>query len=128
MAHVLLHERWQRKIPLWFEEGFAVYASGEIGKLPHATEAIPNLRTFQKRRASCKNWREVQRWYASAALLVAIIVKQYGKERLKQALTTGEAVSFEKTIASALSVQYTSFETSILDEYRYRVAKKKYLY
>lgn len=128
MAHALLHVRWQGKLPLWFEEGFAVYTSGEIGTLPHATEAIPNLRTFQKRRAACKNSREVQRWYASAALLVAIIIRQYGNERLKAALTSGESGSFEKNIASAFRVQYTLFETSILDEYRSRVANKKYLY
>lgn len=125
LAHVHLQSRWGKKIPVWFEEGFAVYSSGEMPSLPRARTFLKSLNDFMTQRRKIKDQSHLRAWYASAGLLVFVMIRQFGKGTIQKMLTGAKPILFEQSIASILKVQYNLFEQNLLEEYNFRVKKRK---
>lgn len=128
MAHIVLQSRWGQKLPAWFEEGFAVFSSNELQSLSLPKKEIHSLTKLNQERMQVKNISTLQQWYAKVGALIFIIIHQYGKDKLKKILAEGSTDSFEKSIAAFLNIRYSQFEKSLIEEFNFRVRKRKFSY
>ncbi len=127
-AHVSLESRWGNALPGWFEEGFAVYNSGEIGGLPLPRRSLRSLAELGERRLRIPGEKAEREWYAEVGALMFVAIRQYGKESCKRLLARKLGNSFEHTVVEILRKPYAGFEQDLLDEYNYRVRKRRLPY
>lgn len=127
LAHIALHDAVQGKsIPRWFNEGFAVHASGEAvsGRLQTLWTATLSgnllpLRDLTARFPSDATTASVA--YAQAADIVRYLVRADEAHRFRslvERVRTGE--SFERALSDAYSTDLASFE----HEWREDVARR----
>jgi hypothetical protein len=104
LAHVVLHRKIAGRVPLWFDEGYASFASGEYGRMAAlrlnfavAAGRVPDLRALDALLRG--NDGEAEEGYALAASAVADLARRNPSrqldpilERLAGGMPFGEAV------------------------------------
>lgn len=127
-AHIALQARWGNTLPAWFEEGFAVYNSGEIATLPLPRKQYAALDQITHDRYRIRGSKAEQRWYASVGALLFILIRQHGKEPVKRILDRKSGRGFEQQLSAVLDVPFPVFEKDLLEEYNFRVRKRRIPY
>jgi hypothetical protein len=116
LAHVALHQKVQVRVPLWFDEGYAVVAAGEYGRfaslrlnLAVAAGRIPELRALDGALRGSDGDAETA--YALAGSAVAELARRSRNGDLGVLLQQLEqGVSFEDAVASATGYTVDRFE------------------
>jgi hypothetical protein len=116
LAHVALHQRVQGRVPLWFDEGYAVLAAGEYGRfaalrlnLAVASGKIPELRALDG--ALRGRDGDAEAAYALAGSAVAELARRSRNGELGGLLRQLEAgVPFDDAVASATGLTIDRFE------------------
>ena len=116
LAHVALHQRVQGRVPLWFDEGYAVLAAQEYGRfaalrlnLAVATGKVPELRQLDG--ALRGNANDAESAYALAGSAVAELARRCRNGDLRGLLIQLEqGVPFETAVASATGFTIDRFE------------------
>jgi stage II sporulation protein D len=84
LAHVALHRLCARGLPLWLEEGLALYLTGE--RIDTGTQQASSRRTLGEVVARSRSEAEMHEAYARAALLVRSLAARRGQDALWQVL------------------------------------------
>lgn len=116
LAHVALHSQVQGRVPLWFDEGYAVLAAGEYGRfaalrlnLAVATGKIPELRALDG--ALRGSDVDAEAAYALAGSAVAELARRCPSGDLGALLRQLEAgVPFDDAVAAATGLTIDRFE------------------
>jgi hypothetical protein len=118
LAHLVLRERVKGRLPLWFEEGFAAWGSGEVNRaesielnLAVSAGRIPSFSALDAMLRSSPSTAELA--YALAASAVAEIGRRGppgGLERLVGHLEDG--VSFDSAMVVSTGLTVDRFEES----------------
>ena len=116
LAHMALHQRVQVRVPLWFDEGYAVVAAGEFGRfaalrlnLAVATGKIPELRALDG--ALRGRDADAEAAYALAGSAVAELARRSRHGDLGELLRQLEAgVPFDQAVATATGFTIDRFE------------------
>ena len=116
LAHVALHQRVQVRVPLWFDEGYAVYAAQEYGRfaalrlnLAVATGKVPELRVLDG--ALRGNAGDAETAYALAGSAVAELAHRCRNGDLRGLLELLEqGVEFEPALLKATGYTSDRFE------------------
>lgn len=116
LAHLILRERVKARVPLWFDEGYAAWASGELERfvnlelnLAVATGRLPSLERLDAMLRSSA--RSADLAYALAASAVAEVARRPpagALERLVAGLGPGE--SFDAALEAATGLNSGRFE------------------
>lgn len=116
LAHVALHQKVHGRVPLWFDEGYAVLAAGEYGRfaalrlnLAVATGKVPELRALDG--ALRGSDVDAETAYALAGSAVAELARRSRNGELGALLRQLEAgVPFDDAVASATGFSIDRFE------------------
>ena len=116
LAHVALHRKVPGRVPLWFDEGYAVLAAAEYGRfaalrlnLAVATGTIPELRALDGALRGSDGDAETA--YALAGSAVAELARRSRNGDLGELLRPLEAgVPFDAAVASATGFTIDRFE------------------
>lgn len=116
LAHVAMHQKVQVRVPLWFDEGYAVVAAGEYGRfaalrlnLAVATGKIPELRALDGALRGSDGDAEAA--YALAGSAVAELARRCRNGDLGMLLRQLESgVPFDDAVASATGFTLDRFE------------------
>ena len=91
LAHVALHQRVAGRVPLWFDEGYAVLAAGEYGRLAGlqlnlsvAAGRVPTLRALDAELRG--NRGDAEAGYALAGSAVSYLARRHPSGRLEPML------------------------------------------
>ncbi len=114
LAHLILHDAIQGRVPLWFDEGYAVVAAGEFGRLTEfglnfvvATGQVPGLEALNAGLRGGESTAEAS--YALAGSAVAFLDQRAGGiEPLLRKLVDG--VSFDTAVAITTGMNPGRFE------------------
>ena len=114
LAHLVLHDAITGRVPLWFDEGYAVVAAGEFGRLTEfglnfavATGRVPGLETLNAGLRGGESTAETS--YALAASAVAFLDQRAGGiESLLRKLVDG--VGFDTAVAITTGMNPGRFE------------------
>ncbi len=128
LAHVALHRRVRTRVPLWFDEGYAVLAAGEYGRLEAlqlnltvVSGRVPDLRGVDgalRGRGSA----DAETAYALAASAVAELARRNPTRTLEPLMTrliAGEA--FDAAVEAT-----TGFSLDRFDEVWHRSVRRRY--
>ena len=116
LAHVVLHQRVAVRVPLWFDEGYAVVAAQEYGRfaalrlnLAVATGKVPELRALDG--ALRSNADAAETGYALAGSAVAELARRCRNGDLRGLMTELEqGVPFDAAVAAATGFTIDRFE------------------
>jgi hypothetical protein len=116
LAHVALHQMVAGRVPLWFDEGYAVVAAGEYGRfaslrlnLAVATGRIPELRALDGALRGSDGDAETA--YALAGSAVAELARRGQGGKLDGLLAKLEqGVPFDDAVATATGYSIDRFE------------------
>lgn len=116
LAHVVLHRQIAGRVPLWFDEGYASYASGEYGRmaalrlnLSVAAGRIPDFRTLDAELRGSDGDAEVA--YALAASAVAELARRNPTRQLNPLMTRMAAgMPFEEAVRTTTGLTIDRFE------------------
>lgn len=118
LAHLALHEAVRVRLPLWFDEGYAVVAAGELGRLRQlelnlalAGGRVPSLRELD--RALRGGELTASHAYALAGTAVQHLARRHPDGTLDfliHRLETG--MSFDEALTAATGFSVSQFETS----------------
>lgn len=116
LAHVALHQKVKGRVPLWFDEGYAVVAAGEYGRfaalrlnLAVATGKIPELRALDGALRGSDGDAEAA--YALAGSAVAELVRRSRNADLGVLLQQLEVgIPFEDAVFAATGLTVDRFE------------------
>ncbi len=126
LAHIVLHETTKGRVPLWFDEGYAVVAAGELGRLDLlrlnltvARGAVPSLPTLDAGLRGSASTAEAS--YALAASAVAFLARKNPSgtlEPLFAGLMAG--VPFDTAVAVTTGLNPDRFEEAWQKDVRRR--------
>lgn len=116
LAHVVLHQRVSVRVPLWFDEGYAVVAAQEYGRfaalrlnLAVATGKVPELRALDGALRGSADDAEAA--YALAGSAVAELARRCPNGDIRALLARLEqGVSFDAAVAAATGYTVDRFE------------------
>lgn len=116
LAHLALHEAVRVRLPLWFNEGYAVVAAGELGRLEAlrlnlalAGGRVPSFRVLDRElRAGQAVARDA---YAFAGTAVAYLARRHPDGTLDALLRRLESgVAFPDAVLAATGLTLAQFE------------------
>lgn len=118
LAHLALHEAVRVRVPLWFDEGYAVLASGEFGRvqalrlnLALAGGRVPDFRQLDRELRAGSF--EAQQGYALAGTAVAYLARRHPAGTLDALLSRLEAgARFEEAVLTSTGLTLAQFETA----------------
>ncbi|MES2307077.1 MAG: hypothetical protein V4558_16360 [Gemmatimonadota bacterium] len=127
LAHVALHQQVRGRVPLWFDEGYAVLAAGEYGRLAGlqlnlsvASGRVPTLRALDGALRGSSG--DAEEGYALAGSAVSYLARRHPSgslvplmERLKAGMPFDEAV-----------LATTGLSEDRFDEAWHREVRKRY--
>jgi hypothetical protein len=116
LAHLVLHRAIRGRVPLWFDEGYAVFAAGEYGRLAGlqldlavATGRIPELRELDGALRGSSNVAETA--YALAGSAVAELAARSDHQRLDSLIRQlARGVPFDAAVETATGFEIDRFE------------------
>jgi hypothetical protein len=116
LAHLVLADAIKTRVPLWFNEGYAALAAGEVNRLISlrlnlsvARGKIPNF--FQLDRGLRSDESTAEASYALAASAVALLARRHPKHTLEALLSRLEAgESFERAVLATTGSPLGRFE------------------
>lgn len=127
LAHVALHQKISGRVPLWFDEGYAVLAAGEYGRLAGlqlnvsvASGRVPTLRALDAELRGSST--DAETGYALAGSAVAYLARRNPTGRLEpmlQRLVAG--MPFDEAVRAT-----TGLSTSRFDEAWHRDVRSRY--
>lgn len=114
LAHLVLHDAITGRVPLWFDEGYAVMAAGEFGRLTEvglnfavATGRVPDLESLNAGLRGAEATAETA--YALAASAVAFLDRRAGGiDSLLARLAAGQP--FDTAVAQSTGLNPGRFE------------------
>jgi hypothetical protein len=118
LAHVALHQRIAGRVPLWFDEGYAVLAAGEYGRLAGlqlnvavASGRVPTLRALDAELRGSSD--DAEAGYALAGSAVAYLARRNPTGRLEpmlQRLVTG--MPFNEAVLATTGLHEDRFDAA----------------
>jgi len=127
LAHVALHQRITGRVPLWFDEGYAVLAAGEYGRLAGlqlnvsvAAGRVPSLRALDAELRG--NSGDAEAGYALAGSAVAYLAQRNptgSLEPIFRRLVSG--TPFEEAVLATTGLHEDAF-----DEAWHRDVRRRY--
>lgn len=116
LAHVVLHRKVTVRVPLWFDEGYASYASGEYGRmatlrlnLAVAAGRIPDLRALDALLRG--NVGEAETGYALAASAVADLARRNPSHRLEPIMERlAGGMGFDEAVRTTTGLDIDQFD------------------
>jgi hypothetical protein len=116
LAHLALHEAVRVRLPLWFDEGYAVVAAGEFGRLRQlelnlalAGGRVPTLRELD--RALRGGEMAASQAYALAGTAVHYLARRHPDRTLDALIRHLEArTSFDQAVIAATGLSVGQFE------------------
>jgi hypothetical protein len=116
LAHLALHEAIRVRVPLWFDEGYAALASGELGRLEMlrlnltvARGKVPGF--FELDRSLRANESTAEAAYALAASAVAMLARRHPERSLTPLLTRlSDGVGFDEAVLATTGSRVARFE------------------
>ena len=116
LAHVVLHRKIPGRVPLWFDEGYASYASGEYGRmaalrlnLTVATGRVPDLRTLDGLLRG--DGSDAELGYALAASAVADLARRNPTGQLNPIMDRLAAgMSFDEAVRTTTGLAIDQFD------------------
>lgn len=115
LAHLALHRRISGRVPLWFDEGYAVLAAGEYGRLAGlqlnmsvAAGQVPTLRALDAELRGSGG--DAEAGYALAGSAVSYLARRHPSGRLEPLmaqLATGR--SFDEAVLATTGLTETRF-------------------
>lgn len=127
LAHLALHDAVRVRLPLWFDEGYAVLAAGELGRLEQlrlnlalAGGRVPGFRQLDRELRAGR--LEAQHAYALAGTAVAYVARRHPEGSLDAIIGHLESgTGFEEAILAS-----TGWPLSTLEEGWQRDTKRRY--
>jgi tetratricopeptide (TPR) repeat protein len=120
-AHVVVNHLTHGNVPVWLNEGVAIWAEGDRGdqRLTWARDTIAGRRLFRlgdlRRPFIELPAEQVNVAYAQSYLAVHAIVGEYGERRLRDLLVRlGTGQSFAAAFQQALSTRLADFENGLI--------------
>lgn len=87
-AHYYMNRMTNENCPLWLNEGFAVYFSGELQLLkPHVPQKIQGFTQLSKSLKNAKTRAEAVNYYSISGFLVFRLLSQYGQKKFLKLLS-----------------------------------------
>lgn len=116
LAHLALHEAIRVRVPLWFDEGYAVLAAGEFGRaealrlnLALAGGRVPTFRELDRELRSGR--LEAEQAYALAGTAVAYLARRHPEGSLEAFLAHLEqGTRFEDAVLASTGLPVARFE------------------
>lgn len=112
LKHELLHALFDnienKKIPRWFNEGYAIYYSGELKRIKKNYPLKFNSLLELESKIKSNNYKEIQTAYFYLGLVIQFLSNKYGDELLNDIIRDNSNYPFEKMLETHL---YTSFDT-----------------
>ena len=126
LAHLALHWKIRGRVPLWFDEGYAVVAAREFGRmlalqlnLAVATRGVKDL--GQLNQALRAGEREAQAGYALAGSAVSHLIRLQPTRTLDRLLNRlAEGIPFEAALLEVSGYNLAQFERSWREDIRSR--------
>lgn len=118
LAHLALHEAVRARLPLWFNEGYAVVAAGELGRmqalrlnLALAGGRVPTFRELERELRASQ--LEAQQAYALAGTAVAYLARRHPEGTLDALIRRLEAgTGFEDAVLATTGLRIAQFEAA----------------
>lgn len=118
LAHLALHEAVRVRLPLWFNEGYAVVAAGEFGRmqalrlnLALAGGRVPTFRELDRELRASQ--LEAQEAYALAGTAVAYLARRHPEGTLDALIRRlEEGLRFEDAVLASTGLQVAQFEAA----------------
>jgi hypothetical protein len=117
-AHLALADVTKGNTPLWFEEGFAAYASGEFDngykKKPADFTWDKDIAALEKSLAQTKDQDASERAYKAAWLMVKNMHEKHGKKKMLELYKQAkEQKNFDKALKTVLKTDAKNIVASI---------------
>jgi len=116
LAHLALHEAVRGRLPLWFDEGYAVVAAGELGRsqalqlnLSLAGGRVPSLRALDRELRAGR--LEAEQAYALAGTAVSYLARRHPEGTLDALIGRLEAgAGFGDAVLASTGLTLGQFE------------------
>ena len=126
LAHLVLHDAVRVRVPLWFDEGYAAYASGEWDRmellgmnLALATGSAPDLRELDAMLRDSEGRADIA--YALATSAVLELGRRHPGGRLDSLFVQLErGVGFDEAVLATTGLTLPRFELAWQDRLRHR--------